>query len=74
MPEKALKTRLFFDMIGALSEEVIHNLGILTHKLWKVVWISTTYPQAACAYADNHKIMWIAYTIDTRWRIQPWIM
>jgi len=44
-PEKALKTRLFFDMIGKLANGVIHRRAWVTHILWKLMWISTTYPQ-----------------------------
>jgi len=53
-PEKALKTRLFSVMIGALPGIVIHNDGQLSHILWKCMWISTGFPQFGCAYADNH--------------------
>lgn len=43
--KKALKIRLFFDMIGTLQEKVIHKRAEPFHTLWKVLWISTGYPQ-----------------------------
>ncbi|MDO5377285.1 MAG: hypothetical protein Q4G52_03020 [Clostridia bacterium] len=50
--KKALKTGLFFDMIGTLSRESCPQEGQLFNMLWKPVWISTRHPQ------DKVEKMW----------------
>ena len=49
-PEKSLKTRPFFAMIGTLYRKSYPQAFPVFHILWKVVWNSTGFPQG---YVDH---------------------
>ena len=48
--EKALKTPLFFAIIGTLYQKSYPQVFPIVHILWKPVWKSTGYPQV---YVDH---------------------